>query len=88
MNFNLVRPSTLARVIEDTVFNGFGHLNHTRHSFQRAVEVEYAARSIVASKRNLDKINAAYAALSPAEQKQAARDMKLIERRVAELLCK
>lgn len=83
---DMFRPSTILRVAENTITNGFGHLNHGRKVFAHAYRVEYAARTIAVQQRALAKLDAKLNGMSAAELRQFKRDQREVVARACDLL--
>ncbi len=80
------RPSTLLRVGEDTVLNGFKNIERGAKRFARSVRHEYRARQLVAAQEALAKDMEAIHRMTPAQRAALLRDQNEIDARAAELI--
>lgn len=88
MNTDLIRPSTYLRMGEDLVVGSVAAVNKVRRAFSRAYGIEYRARVLAEAKDKLADYDARIAAMSPAERRAHARDIKAVELRVKQLRAK
>lgn len=85
MNFNLIRPSTLLRVVEDGVITAGSSIARRTKSVAHAVSIEYQARQLDAYMRHIARTAQRYEQMTPEERYMYADDMATIEARAAEL---
>lgn len=88
INFNYIRPSTIARVIEDVAVGTVKGVAHTFKSGKRAFQVEYAARyAYLLALKTIDQ-NEVIEQMTPAQRRAYDADVKEITDRAVELLAK
>lgn len=88
MNLNYIRPSTLARVVEDAVLGTLGYVNNLRRTFVHAYSTEYSARKAYQFAREVQQADEAEASMTAAQRKVFERDLAEVNARVEELLAK
>lgn len=85
INLDLVRPSTLMRLTEDTIISLPKSVARRAKRFGKAVHIEYEARMIDRAQHAIAKEQARLRSLSPDELKALARDQAVIFERAEQL---
>lgn len=90
---DLFRISTIARVIEDGVVSGVKAVAHgatsagrSAKNFGHKVSLEYQARQFAAHVERLNKVNAAYEAMTEEQRASHEADVRTVMERSQELL--
>lgn len=82
----MIRISTLARLAEDATISVASNIARRTKDVAHSTSMEYRARVIARAAKAAAKQEAAFAAMTPAQRKEAQREAKAIEKRAAELI--
>ena len=92
MDFDLIRPSTIMRLAEDTIIGGVKMagrgLKATGHKAKRVkhnIGIEYTARTLARMQRRIERDSTRLESMTHAEIKQIEKDQQQILKRVEQL---